>query len=78
MTLAVGGRNGNGNPLAFFAFPAVHNLGHALRTVSRVYRVARKAIWLGPVEAPDKDAAVEKGAKEFDQDERRLYAVERR
>jgi hypothetical protein len=44
MTLAVGGRNGNGNPLAFFAFPAVHNLGHASRTVSGVYEVAANAI----------------------------------
>jgi hypothetical protein len=35
-TLAVAAASGNGNPLAFFAFAAVHNLSHALRTVSRV------------------------------------------
>jgi hypothetical protein len=62
MTLAIGGRNGNGNPLAFFAFPAVHNLGHAPRTVSGVYEVAASAIWLGTVEAPDKKAGIEKNA----------------
>jgi hypothetical protein len=61
MTLAVGGRNGNGNPLAFFAFPAAHNLGHAPRTVSRAHEVAANAIWLGAVEAPDK-AGIEKDA----------------
>jgi len=43
-----------------------------------IYKVAAKGIWLGIVEAPDKQAAIEKGAKEFDQDARRLYAVERR
>ena len=48
-----------------FAFPAVHNLGHALRAVSGVYEVAANAIWLGTVEAPDKQAAIEKGTKEF-------------
>jgi hypothetical protein len=30
-----------------------------------VYKVAKKAIWLGTVEAPDKQAAVEKTAQEF-------------
>jgi hypothetical protein len=30
-----------------------------------VYKVAKEAIWLGAVEAPDKQAAVEKAAQEF-------------
>jgi hypothetical protein len=42
-----------------------------------IYKVAAKAIWLGTVEAPDKDAAIEKGAQEFKTDAWRLYAVRR-
>jgi hypothetical protein len=30
-----------------------------------VYKVAKEAIWLGAIEAPDKQAAVEKAAQEF-------------
>jgi hypothetical protein len=40
-----------------------------------IYKVAKKAIWLGTVEAPDKQAAIEKGAKEFRTEAWRLYAV---
>jgi hypothetical protein len=40
-----------------------------------VYKVAAKANWLGTVEAPDKAAAIEKGAQEFKTDAWRLYAV---
>jgi hypothetical protein len=36
------------------------------------YKVAAKGVWLGIVEAPDKQAAIEKGAKEFNQDAGRL------
>ena len=43
-----------------------------------IYKVAAKAILLGTVEAPDKRAAIEKGAKEFKTDAWRLYAVPRR
>jgi hypothetical protein len=37
-----------------------------------------KAIWLGTVEAPDKQAGVEKAAQEFKTEVWRLYAVARR
>jgi hypothetical protein len=30
-----------------------------------IYRVAKKSVWLGTVEVPDKQAAIEKGALEF-------------
>jgi hypothetical protein len=40
-----------------------------------VFRVAHKAILLGTVEARDKKAAIEAGAKEFKTDAWRLYAV---
>jgi hypothetical protein len=30
-----------------------------------VYKIAKKAVWRGTVEAPDKSAAVEKAAQEF-------------
>jgi Ser/Thr protein kinase RdoA (MazF antagonist) len=43
-----------------------------------VYKIAKKAMWLGIVEAPDKQAAVEKAAQEFKTEIWRLYAVERR
>ena len=43
-----------------------------------IYKVAKKAIWLGTVEAPDKQAAIEKGVQEFKTDAWRLYAVARR
>jgi hypothetical protein len=43
-----------------------------------IYKVAKKAVWLGTVEAPDKQAAIEKGAKEFKTEAWRLYAVARR
>jgi hypothetical protein len=43
-----------------------------------VYKIAKKAIWLGTVEAPDKQAAVEKAAQEFKTEVSRLYAMARR
>ena len=46
-----------------------------------IYKVADYGIgtnWLGTVEAPDRDAAIEKAAQEFKVDDRCLYAVERR
>ena len=43
-----------------------------------IYQVAEKAVWLGTVEAPDKQAAIEKGAQEFKTEAWRLYAVARR
>jgi hypothetical protein len=43
-----------------------------------VYKIAKKAMWLGTVEAPDKGAAVEKAAQEFKTEVWRLYAVSRR
>jgi hypothetical protein len=42
-----------------------------------IYKIAAKAIWLGTVEAPDKQTAVEKAAQEFKTEAWRLYAVER-
>ena len=41
-----------------------------------VYKIA--TIWLGTVEAPDKQAAVEKAAREFKTEAWLLYAVARR
>ena len=43
-----------------------------------VYKIAKKAVWLGTVEAPDKSAAVEKAAQEFKTEVWRLYAVQQR
>jgi hypothetical protein len=43
-----------------------------------VYKIAKKAIWLGTVEAPDKQVAVEKAAQEFKTEVWRLYAVAQR
>jgi Ser/Thr protein kinase RdoA (MazF antagonist) len=43
-----------------------------------VYEIAEKAVWLGTVEAPDKAAAIEKAAVEFEVDAWRLYAMGRR
>jgi hypothetical protein len=42
-----------------------------------VYKIAKRAVWLGVVEAPDKQAAVEKAAQEFKTEVWRLYAVAR-
>jgi hypothetical protein len=42
-----------------------------------VYKIAEKAIWLGTVEAPDKQAAVKSAAQEFKTEVWRLYAVAR-
>jgi len=43
-----------------------------------IYKIASKAVWLGTVEAPDKSAAIEKAAREFKTDARRLFAEQRR
>jgi hypothetical protein len=43
-----------------------------------IYQVATKAVWLGTVEAPDKQTAIERGAQEFKAEVWRLYAVARR
>jgi len=43
-----------------------------------IFKIAKKSVWLGSVEAPDKQAAVEKGAQEFKTEAWRLYAVARR
>jgi hypothetical protein len=43
-----------------------------------IYKIAAKAIWLGTVEAPDKQAAIKKGAREFKTEAWHLYAVQRR
>jgi hypothetical protein len=43
-----------------------------------IYRVAKKSVWLGTVEAPDKQAAIEKGALEFKAETWCLYAVAER
>jgi hypothetical protein len=50
----------------------------AVAVVLEHYKVAKKAIWLGTVEAPDKQAAIEKGVQEFKTKAWRLYAVARR
>jgi hypothetical protein len=47
-------------------------------TAWSVYKVAKKAMWLGTVEAPDKQTAIEKAAAEFKVDALRLYAMKRR
>jgi hypothetical protein len=43
-----------------------------------VYKIAKRAIWLGTVEAPDRQAAVEKAAQEFETEVWRLYVVAQR
>jgi hypothetical protein len=43
-----------------------------------IYQVADKSVRLGTVEAPDKQTAIEKGAKEFKTEAWRLYAVAKR
>jgi hypothetical protein len=43
-----------------------------------VFEIVKKSMWLGTVEAPDKSAAIEKGAQEFRAEAWRLYAVQRR
>jgi hypothetical protein len=40
--------------------------------------IAKKAVWLGTIDAPEKQAAVEKAALEFKTEIWRLYAVARR
>ena len=40
-----------------------------------IYKLAAKRQWLGIVEAPDAQAAIEAAAKEFKTDARRLLAV---
>jgi hypothetical protein len=46
--------------------------------VWNVYKIAKKGVWLGIVEAPDKQSAITKAAAEFKVDPWRLYAMERR
>ena len=46
-------------------------------TAWSVYKIARKAVWLGIVEAPDKAAAIEKAAAEFKVPANRLLVVRR-
>jgi len=43
-----------------------------------IYKVAKKATWLGTVEASDAATAIEKAAAEFKLHTRRLLAVARR
>jgi hypothetical protein len=43
-----------------------------------VYKIPKKGVWLGTVEAPDKQSAIAKAAAEFKVDPWRLYAMERR
>jgi hypothetical protein len=43
-----------------------------------IYQVAMKSVRLGTVRAPDKHAAIQKGAQEFKAEAWRLYAVQRR
>jgi hypothetical protein len=43
-----------------------------------IYKVAKKTVWLGTVEAPDAATAIEKAAAEFRVDTWRLLAVARR
>jgi hypothetical protein len=42
-----------------------------------VYKIAKKGMWLGTVEAPDKQSAIEKAATEFKVEAWWLYAMER-
>jgi hypothetical protein len=43
-----------------------------------IFKIAKKSVWLGSVEALDKAAAIEKAAQEFKTEAWRLYAVQRR
>jgi hypothetical protein len=43
-----------------------------------VFKIAKPSVWIGAVEALDKQAAVEKAAQEFKTEAWRLYAVKRR
>jgi hypothetical protein len=56
------------------AWPRYRN--HRRSQVGDIYKIA--TIWLGTVEALDKQAAVEKAAQQFKADVWRLYAVARR
>jgi hypothetical protein len=47
-------------------------------TTWNIYKIAKKPVWLGTVEAPDAATAIEKAAAEFKVDTWRLLAVERR
>jgi hypothetical protein len=44
--------------------------------VWNVYKLASKAVWLGVIEAPDEEAAMEKGAAEFKVPAKRAEGVE--
>ena len=39
-----------------------------------VFKIAKKSVWVGSVEAPDEASAIQKAAEEFKIDARRLYA----
>jgi hypothetical protein len=43
-----------------------------------IYQIAKKSVWLGTVQAPDKQTAIEKGAQEFKAEAWRLYALPRK
>jgi len=43
-----------------------------------IFKIAKPSTWLGTVDAPDKQAAIEKGANQFKTEAWRLYAVARR
>jgi hypothetical protein len=42
-----------------------------------VFKIAKKAVWLGIVEAPDKAAAIEKAAEQFKVPATKLMAMRR-
>jgi hypothetical protein len=46
-------------------------------TAWSVYKIAKRAMWLGIVEAPDKATAIEKAAAEFKAPTSRLLVVKR-
>jgi len=46
-------------------------------TAWSVYRIAKKAVWLGIVEAPNEQLAIEKAAEEFKVPANRLLVVKR-